>query len=222
MPRKNAVPDIKVCVMCSREWVPKTRYQAARNQTCSPECKKALIAKKVTGIASPFNRRVTVACAVCGKPKMMPQAWLRKVKKPTCSRQCNGVLRGAEWAKHGHKGNAARKEAKGAKGHRNAAWKGGVTYRRRRGNYVSVKYVRCPEHLRQMARADGYVMEHRKVMAEWVGRLLLRSECVHHIDHDPLNNARTNLELWPDNRSHKMAEYGRIAEGAANRLFLTD
>lgn len=107
-------------------------------------------------------------------------------------------------------------------GEKNPAWKGGVTLRRRRGNYVSVKYVRCPPHLKSMARTDGYVMEHRLVMAEWIGRPLLRVECVHHVDHAPLNNPRTNLELWPDNRSHKMAEHGRIAEGAANRLFLTD
>ena len=73
-----------------------------------------------------------------------------------------------------------------------------------------------------MARADGYVMEHRLVMAKRIGRPLLRVECVHHEDHKPLNNDPTNLELWPDNRSHKMAEHGRVAEGAANRLFLTD
>jgi hypothetical protein len=70
-----------------------------------------------------------------------------------------------------------------------------------------------------MARADGYVMEHRLVMARMVGRPLMRTECVHHADHNPLNNVPTNLELWPDNRSHKMAEHGRCAEGAANRVF---
>ena len=73
-----------------------------------------------------------------------------------------------------------------------------------------------------MARTDGYVMEHRLVMARWVRRPLTRTECVHHLDHAPLNNPRTNLELWPDNRSHKMMEHGLIAIGAANRLFLTD
>lgn len=73
-----------------------------------------------------------------------------------------------------------------------------------------------------MARTDGYVMEHRLVMARIVGRPLLRVECVHHLDHAPLNNAPSNLELWPDNRSHKMAEHGRVAIGAANRLSWTD
>jgi len=71
-----------------------------------------------------------------------------------------------------------------------------------------------------MARKDGYVMEHRLVMAEWCGHLLTRTETVHHLNHKPLENERTNLELWPDNRSHKLAEHGRFVEGAANRVFL--
>jgi hypothetical protein len=98
----------------------------------------------------------------------------------------------------------------------NPSWKGGVTYRNRKGNYVSVKYVRCPPELATMARADGYVMEHRLVMADWIGRPLTRTECVHHKDRAPLNNPRSNLELWPDNRSHKSAEHGIIVSGAAN------
>jgi hypothetical protein len=106
-------------------------------------------------------------------------------------------------------------------GPNNPSWKGGITYRKRHGNYVSVRYVRCPPELASMARTDGYVMEHRLVMAQWIGRALSRTECVHHIDHKPLNNIRTNLELWPDNRSHKAAEHGRCVEGAANRVSLT-
>ena len=39
---------------------------------------------------------------------------------------------------------------------------------------------------------------------------------------EQLRNERANLELWPCNRSHKMAEHGRIADGAANRLSLLD
>jgi hypothetical protein len=107
-------------------------------------------------------------------------------------------------------------------GEKNPAWKGGVTYRRRKGNYVSVRYLRCPPGFMSMARKDGYVMEHRLVMAKRIGRSLLRIEVVHHADHEPLNNHPSNLELWPDNRSHKMAEHGRIAEGAANRLYIED
>lgn len=68
-----------------------------------------------------------------------------------------------------------------------------------------------------MARSDGYVMEHRAVMATLARRTLTRVEVVHHVNHDPADNRAENLELWPDNRSHKMAEHGRIVEGVANR-----
>lgn len=107
-------------------------------------------------------------------------------------------------------------------GANNHAWKGGVTHRKRKGNYVQVRYKRAPAWAAPMARADGYVMEHRLVMAEWCGYLLTRTEVVHHADHDPLNNARQNLELWPDNRSHKMWEHGQFVEGAACRWFQKD
>jgi len=102
-------------------------------------------------------------------------------------------------------------------GAENPAWKGGATLRNRHGNYVQVRYVRAPEWAKPMARVDGYVMEHRLVMAEWCGYLLTRTEVVHHVDHDPLRNVRQNLELWPDNRSHKLAEHGRFVEGAVCR-----
>jgi hypothetical protein len=88
----------------------------------------------------------------------------------------------------------------------NPAWKGGVTYSRSKGNYKAVKYVRCPPEFAVMSRADGYVMEHRLLVARVVGRPLLRTEVVHHEDHDPQNNALVNLSLFGSNRDHKLYE----------------
>lgn len=169
---------------------------------------------------------ITVKCTECGKEFQTFPAWVRKVKSPMCSRQCNGAARGREWATHGHKGKAAWKpgslESVRAKmtGEHNPAWKGGATYFRKHGNYAPIKYVRCPPEFVQMARKDGYVMEHRLIVARLIGRPLARVEVVHHVDHNPQNNDPLNLELWPDNRSHKLAEHGRFALGAANRLSL--
>lgn len=99
---------------------------------------------------------------------------------------------------------------------RNPAWKGGVTYKRTKGNYIGPKYVRCPQAFKAMARKDGYVMEHRLVIAMHIGRTLSRTEVVHHLDHNTRNNHINNLELWPTNGSHKAAEHGRCVSGAAN------
>lgn len=137
---------------------------------------------------------------------------LRENRGKFCSRSCRNKV---------HLNTGPRKPLPQMRGANNPAWKGGVTYRRRKGNYpISVKYVRCPAELMTMARKDGYVMEHRLIIARLAGRPLTRTEVVHHVDHNPMNNNPPNLELWPDNRSHKLAEHGRHVEGAANRVSL--
>jgi len=91
-------------------------------------------------------------------------------------------------------------------GPENPAWKGGATYFRKHGNYKPIKYVRCPQEFLSMARKDGYVMEHRLIIAMAIGRPLTRVEVVHHRNHDPQDNRQENLELFPNNRAHKIAE----------------
>lgn len=154
-----------------------------------------------------------VRCAVCGATVWRPRAWLKNVSLPTCSRSCNGRLRGKELAKHAHKGRAAwtedseRSYREKMSGANNPAWKGGVTYFRKRGNYAPIKYVRCPPEFASMARKDGYVMEHRLVVARCLNRPLLRSEVVHHINRDPTDNRIENLMLFASNREHKLYEH---------------
>jgi hypothetical protein len=57
-------------------------------------------------------------------------------------------------------------------------------------------YVRIymPEH--PMASSAGYILEHRFVMAEMLGRVLLTTENVHHKNGDKTDNRAENLELW--------------------------
>ena len=161
------------------------------------------------------KRRPNVTCDLCSAPMYRRRFQLDRQAGKYCSRACRNQV-------HTVAGRKRRPDEIGhLYGATNPSWRGGATYRHRKGNYVQVKYVRCPPELLMMARKDGYVMEHRLVMARLIGRPLTRMECVHHLDHRPLNNAPMNLELWPDNRSHKSAEHGRIVEGAANRLSLT-
>jgi hypothetical protein len=88
----------------------------------------------------------------------------------------------------------------------NPAWKDGVTYFRKHGNYKPIKYVRCPIEFLAMARKDGYVMEHRLIVATATGRALLGVEVVHHKNHDPQDNRLENLELFASNQEHKKTE----------------
>lgn len=155
---------------------------------------------------------VEVACAVCGERFYRYRSHAQRAVLPTCSRECNGVLRGRDWAQHAHKGRAAWSPASEAAwrermaGARNPAWKGGVTLKRAHGNYSGVRYVRCPEPFLGMARKDGYVMEHRLIVARHLGRLLARAEVVHHVSRDPSDNRLENLMLFANNGAHKRFE----------------
>lgn len=57
-----------------------------------------------------------------------------------------------------------------------------------------------------MARANGYVLEHRLVVATTIGRALHRSEAVHHINHNSMDNRPENLMLFASNQDHKLFE----------------
>lgn len=164
-------------------------------------------------------------CPICGKMFYLSPSVDAKATEHFCSRQCNGVRRGQEWATYGHLGRAgwtaASQESANQKmsGVLNPAWKGGVTYFKTHGNYKMVKYVRCPKAYLPMARKDGYVMEHRLIMAIALGRCLKRIEVVHHRNHDPKDNRLENLELFPNNQAHKAAE-GVYARSAGESLTL--
>lgn len=217
---KRTLPAVKICEMCGKQWAPTTRYQAARNRTCSHECAKAMQSKAMAGKnVKPLEQRevTTLPCPVCGSVFTRPNSWLRKVRTPTCSNSCNGKLRVAALLKRGYRHEGPRGPIPALQGPNNPAWRGGVTLKRPKGNYTGVRYVRAPDWAKPMARKDGYIAEHRLVMAKRCGFLLTRTEVVHHLDHRPGHNSPRNLELWPDNASHKAAEHGKIAPGAANR-----
>lgn len=152
-------------------------------------------------------RRPNTSCVLCGTRMYRRPNQLRAGRGRYCSRACRNRA-------HPATGPCP---AKSLPMERNPAWKGGVTLKRPKGNYSGVRYVRCPTWALPMARADGYIMEHRLVMAEWMGRLLTRTEVVNHLDHDPSHNVRGNLELWPTNGDHKRGEVGRFVDGVANR-----
>lgn len=61
--------------------------------------------------------------------------------------------------------------------------------------YALVHKEKLPDWVAEMANGSGYVLEHRAVMAQMLGRVLTQHETVHHIDGDKLNNKPANLQL---------------------------
>ena len=167
-----------------------------------------------------WNKSSPLTCPVCGVEFHRSPTKRRGPRPPACSRQCRGK-RDADLLAAMAGNMKGRKRTDAKRGPDNPAWKGGVTYKRPKGNYIGPRYVRCPAEFLPMARKDGYIMEHRLVMARRLGRCLLRSEVVNHINHDPRDNRPENLELYPSNGDHKRGEAGRYVAGVANRLSLT-
>jgi len=54
--------------------------------------------------------------------------------------------------------------------------------------------IKMPKH--PNASRQGYVFDHRLVMAQMIGRDLLKEETVHHKNGDRQDNRPENLELW--------------------------
>ena len=80
-------------------------------------------------------------------------------------------------------------------GDKNGMWNGGVTM-------TNCGYRKIKENESNMADGKGYVLEHRKVMSEYLGRELTKLEVVHHIDCNRKNNNIDNLMLFNNVGEH--------------------
>lgn len=137
----------------------------------------------------------------------VPPRTLRRVASPTCSRQCNGKLRGQEWAKHGHKGRAAwspestAAHAAKMRGPKNPVWRGGSYIEPGKG----YRMIRMPNHAR--ARVNGYVLQHIVIAEAMLGRPLAPGEEVHHRNEQRADNRPANLQVYATHREHWMTEH---------------
>lgn len=108
-------------------------------------------------------------CAECGKER-----WVQFVKRRPVSSRC----------KHCGPGSLP--------GSANPAWKGGRTEYGK--GYFRV-VVSSTSPFFPMAAKDGKTPEHRLIMAQHLGRCLLKSEQVHHLNGVKCDNRVKNLEL---------------------------
>lgn len=113
------------------------------------------------------------ACVLCGKPRWV----VLKNGEPKTVRckSCNARLLISRWKYEQH-----------------PSWKGGRHY----DGYGYIRiHLKPDDFFYSMAGKEGYVLEHRLIMAQYLGRNLHPWEIVHHKNHIRDDNRTENLEL---------------------------
>ncbi len=133
-----------------------------------------------SGSKRPLNdrvRRIWLACIDCGKERWVRLA-LGQPRHPRCF-NCGRIVLGFE-----------------ERGANHPRWKGG---RIKTGDGYLARYVDRNNPFFPMAakieRWGGYVLEHRLVMAQSLGRCLTKKEIVHHKNGNKQDNRIENLQL---------------------------
>jgi hypothetical protein len=127
------------------------------------------------------NLQIQKKCPICGKKFIVRPSDIKAGNGKRCSKECYWKWR---------KGQLI--------GKKNPHWNGG----RSLAGSSKFPYVVIynPQHPRHEKR--GYVLEHRLIMEEHLGRLLKIKEVVHHINGDGLDNRLENLILFPSQAEH--------------------
>jgi hypothetical protein len=168
--------------------------QWRKRKFCSKECSgKSRYGMKYISLRTDFKKE----CLWCGKIFERPVwcSYKNWDKRKFCSIKCGAKYSGkyTDWS---NCSKLASKRLKGMFGKKNYAWKGG-RYKRWDG-YI---YVYKPKHPHATSR--GYVFEHRYVMEQCLGRLLKRTERIHHINGKKDDNRLENLKLFNSETDHQ-------------------
>lgn len=200
MPQRPNQIEI-ICAWCNKPFTVKKSVADRGRRFCSWDCK----------MANASTKWETIKCEQCGK-EFTTQISRRQ---RYCSQSCSTTARNlTDWNPSHHRDisgpNNPMYGKPGCKGARNgmygkrreqvAAWRGGRKVRK--DGYILV--LAPDDHpIRQRSTDPSvYILEHRFIMEQHLGRYLEDAEIVHHIDGNPTNNDIENLCLYKNQSDH--------------------
>ena len=126
-----------------------------------------------------IQRRIYLACPQCGQERWVALPSTKRPDYTGLCHPCNASVRGGKRVKKGYRGKHS-------------------------DGYVVIK-LQPDDFFYPMSGKDGYVFEHRLVMAQSLGRCLHSWEIVHHRNHKRDDNRIDNLQLVSDDKHNQIS-----------------
>jgi len=185
------------CKVCKKE-MKAYRSTINKKKYCSDECKKTITHKKAN-------------CLFCSKDFLIAKSLYnqKSIKNHCCSKECYESLKTNIEKKSKLKKTFTCSNCKKVfLGHRS-----GKTNLKFCSQKCSIEYMKgknspfynggtiTAQGYKAVKVGEKYILEHRLIMEEFLGRKLVENEVVHHIDENKLNNNIENLKLM-DRKEH--------------------
>jgi len=184
-----------------------SRIKSGRGKFCSHKCRLEFLHNSIKGENHPNwkNNRIYKACPICNKQFFTYPHRIKDKRGQFCSKTCKYIA--------GHTDKTKKLMSKLSKGR--PAWNKGKivpALRKPRTKITLDKdgYVLIykPEHPFAKGSTNKiYVLKHRFVMEQHIGRYLKPTEIVHHINKNRQDNSIENLILFPSNSAHIKFHY---------------
>lgn len=181
-----------------------------------PSIKLSYCSAKCNALAK--TQKITKACKQCGSSFTRPPSQSGDYCSKSCARTAANLtdknpafsrdISGTNNPMYGKGMSGKSNPMYGKRKEKSPRWKGGKKIRS--DGYVLV--VAPPDHPYPSDSSHGsikYILEHRLVMEQHLGRYLLPEEVVHHIDENPRNNSIENLQLFANSAEHRHIAHGK-------------
>lgn len=159
--------------------------------------------KLITSLKPQSKKKVLKECDFCKKQKWVCFADIKRCKSRQNFNYDLCLKCGSSFANSGEKNQSKKSEnrkkiSEATKG-KSKSFKDGKHYR-----FLPKKINTAGYSLIFDESIKEHVIEHRKVMEDFIGRKLLKDEVIHHIDGDKLNNDTKNLCLFSCDKDHQL------------------